>query len=213
VSSLAHAAPAPEALALLARATGLRFLIVHGAELDPSAVAAWERAPVSLVARAGTDALYALAAPPAPDLVATLAADAPATATLAGTPLVPLAPDGRVARVRAVAAAPTAAHRRLRFALDVTVTNASARTWPSLATAAPHLVTLAAEWSREGSGATPSDDVAGRLPFDLTPGTTAPAEIGVRAPDEPGAWRLTVGVVQDGVWFDGDPLSVAVEVR
>src|SRR5262249_24584881 len=151
--------------------------------LDADVRRAWERAAgdtITEVGRDGADVLYALAHPPAADLQAALiAADAAAATTLTGTPLVPLPPDGRVARVRATGLPIDAAPRRLRFALALEIANVSARTWPTLAVAADHQVTVGARWERPGAAAARTDDRAGRLPYDLVPGASAPVEVGV----------------------------------
>jgi hypothetical protein len=216
VSALVHAAPDPRALTLLARTTGLRYVLVHTGGLDADAARVWERAAgdtITEVGREGMDVLYALAHPVEADLQPAFVGEARATATLTGTPLAPLAEDGRVARVRAAVPPPASAPRRLRFVLAAEVTNVSTRAWPALAVATAHLVTLATRWTRPDGAPGPDDVVAGRLPFDLAPGASAPVEVGVHVPDAPGRWRLEIGVAQDGLWLAGDTLSVPIEVR
>ncbi|MGH7893908.1 MAG: hypothetical protein ACREQL_04520, partial [Candidatus Binatia bacterium] len=216
VSALVHSLPDRDALVLLARMTGLRYVLLERDDPDAGERLRWERLideRLTLIARDGPTRLFALRDPPPADLQAAFVSTAPAEATLTGTPLSALEPAGRAARVRAVGTPPAAARRRLRFAIPVEVTNVSTRTWPVLAVAPRHLVAIGTRWEHADGRIGGTYGLAGRMPFDLSPGATAPALVGVRAPEEPGPWRLVIGVVQDGVWFDGDTLSVPVEVR
>ena len=218
VSALVHALPDPPALRLLARMTGLRYVLVHSSELGARERAEWDPpsdAALTPVARDEADALYALRDPPAPDLLDAFVSDAPAAATLTGTPLEPLPAESRRPSVRLLSPAPATARRRLRFALPAEVRNASTLgpAWPALVAQSPYLVTVGTRWERPDGSLADHDDVAGRLPYDLPSGAGAAVLVGARTPDEPGSWRLRIGVVQDGEWLPGDSLSIPIEVR
>jgi len=69
VSGVARRLPGPDALELLGRLTGLRYVVLHRAALTPAESARWQDPPgLDLVGRFGGDELYVVASPPAPDL-------------------------------------------------------------------------------------------------------------------------------------------------
>lgn len=209
VSALVEALPAPRALALLARTTGLRYVLVHrgervGAARDPVE----DMGELRRVAAVGPDLLLALSDPPPADLLERLRDGAGGSDTLTGTPLAPMPADGRRARVRGPLGRPRWLTRR-RLRVVVEVTNASRHRWPALAVSGAHRVVLAARWTRASDGAAIDEAVVGRIPWDLAPGEAARVVAVVPPPAGPGPWRLVLGVAQDGRWFDGSvPLDV-----
>lgn len=69
VTSVARRLPDADALELLGRLTGLRYVVLHRAALTPAQRQRWQDPPgLDLVGRFGTDELYVVADPPAPDL-------------------------------------------------------------------------------------------------------------------------------------------------
>jgi hypothetical protein len=100
----------------------------------------------------------------------------------------------------------------IAFPLELTVTNTSTLTWPSLSPTTEHVVMLAFRWT-DASGRVVSDyPNAARLPYDLAPGESSPAMMTVVIPQAFGPYRLEVGVAQDGVWFS-EPLVSPVTTQ
>jgi hypothetical protein len=62
-------------------------------------------------------------------------------------------------------------------------------------------VTVGCRWEGDGGVVVASDDGAARLPWDVEPGASARVLVSL-VPPAPAA-RPVIGVVQDGVWFDG----------
>ena len=201
VSGLARALPDDRAVALLARMTGLRRVLVHRADLAEPERRRWDDPgdALALVARFGDDAVYAVRDPPPADLVPALLAPSP-RATILGTPLAAVPADGRTATV-AVDPSPPSSRE-----IAVRVTNRSRAVWPALAPGAVHVVTLGCRWEADGGAVVAADDAAVRLPWDLEPGASARVLVSLAPPAR--ARSAVIGVVQDGVWFDG-----AVRVR
>ncbi len=83
------------------------------------------------------------------------------------------------------------------------VRNAGDTTWPATGTADGwHHVTVGNHWRRNRGGVLTQDDGRGRLPGDVAPGATAECTLTITAPREPGAYRLELDLVQEGVsWF------------
>jgi hypothetical protein len=204
VSALARALPDPRALELLVRTTGVRWIVVHRAELARAARRRWAAADdiVRVVAVRGPDVVFTPRARAPVDLEAALLHAAPGT-TILGAPRVPLAEPDRRATVeldeplRAIPFLDRAEPR-------VRVTNRGSITWPAMsARRDPHLVTLAYRWLDSTGRVLSRNDDAGRLPWDPAPNETITARVVVRAPGAPGATRLDVGVTQDGGWLAG----------
>jgi hypothetical protein len=64
-------------------------------------------------------------------------------------------------------------------------------------------VTLAARWLDQRGRERPGRRTVLHLPWDVAPGETVRARPVLSPPQGGGARMLVVGVVQDGVWFDG----------
>jgi hypothetical protein len=201
VSGLARVLPDDRAVRLLARTTGLRRVVVHRAELAEPERRRWDEpgAALALVARFGDDVVYVVREPPPADLVPALLAPSP-RATILGTPLAPVPADGRTATIAVEPAPPPSPDVAVR------VTNPSRAVWPALASATAHLVTVGCRWEADGGAVVAADDDAARLPWDLEPGASVRVLVSLVAPARPAT--PVIGVVQDGVWFDG-----AVRVR
>jgi hypothetical protein len=202
VSALARLLPDPHALELLVRTTGVRWIVVHRAELDRRDRRRWAgaRDVVRVVAVRGPDVVFTPRAAAAADLQPVLLHSGH-DATILGTPRAPLTDHDRHATVTL-----DEPLRRTPY-LDraepiVDVTNRGTTTWPAMGTREPHLVTLAYRWLDADGRTLSGNDDAGRLPWDPAAGETVTARVVVRAPT-PGAARLEIGIVQDGQWLDG----------
>lgn len=206
VVALARSLPNAHSTEILARTTGVRYVVVHLAKLSDVQRGRWDRpAGLELMGNFGQDLLFRVSGTPAADLLPALIDFSPHSSTLLGTPLAPLAGSGRRAALTLAAPPPQTASLGLSVEIEVIVTNRSDATWPALASAGEHLVTLVSRWEdMTGQVAGESVGVA-RLPYDLAPGETVRASISPVAPS-PGPMRLIIGVAQDGVWFP-EPLS------
>jgi len=203
VSALARALPDPRAVELLQRTTGLRYVLLHRRELSRAERARWRTRPPGLrVYRVfGSDVVLGPTRTVAADLLPALVTPTVASATLLGTPRVPLPAAARKAEVVLADVPPTAMFAGLTRGLDVRVTNRSDVVWPALAVDGTHLVELAYGWDDE-RGVREASGPGGRLPYDLAPGESVVVRMAFEAPRGNGR-RLTIGVVQDGVWFEG----------
>jgi hypothetical protein len=203
VSALVRALPDPRALELLRRTTGLRWVVVHP-ELPPAARAAWRGPAVG-------DATVVDLGVTEPDLESALLDRAPRATSILGTPLAPLPPEGRIARLAFATPPPAAAYAGIAFPLRLRVENASTVSWPALATPAAGLVRLAARWE-DDTGTPVGEPWYDRLPYDLAPGDAVVVELAAVPPLRDGRHRLVVGLAQDGAWFP-DTLVAAVSIE
>ncbi len=204
VSSLVQMLPDPRAATLLARATGLRWIVLHRDELDRDARRAWSRVHSGyvVVARFGRDVvLRARRAPPA-DLVGAFLADDPRVTPL-GTSRSPVSGDAFRGRLDFVTRLPSL--RLVPMSLELRVRNDGPTTWPALGATAKGLVTLAYVW-RDADGRMTARADAGRLPWDPAPGEQLAASIIVEPPPRDlREVRLEIGLVQDDRWL-GEPI-------
>jgi hypothetical protein len=214
VSALARAAPDADALRLLARTTGVRYVVVHRAELTAEERRRWRRRPPWLRVRRvlGPDIVLEFARPFDADLMPALLATGPRATTLLSTSLAPLPPVARRAELKLDAAPPVTARAGVAFEVYVEVRNPSSVTWPALAPGAPHLVRVAFRWEDEQGRSWMDDPMANALPYDLAPGASVRVSVAVVSPQS-GPGRLTIGVAQDSEWFAGvlGPFDIRVE--
>jgi hypothetical protein len=205
VAALAGSVPDARALRLLARTTGLRWILVHQAELTDVARRRW-RSPPRALAHEGTfgdDLLFSIRDPPEPDLEPALLDAAPRATTLLGVPCASLALHDRLAAVALSPGQPAPKRPGLAFTAEVKVRNTSDAVWPALATRADHLLMLAYRWEDREGRVVAEDVRAGRLAYDLAPAASLRVPLVVVAPLAPGSYRLVVGVSQDGAWLQG----------
>jgi hypothetical protein len=94
--------------------------------------------------------------------------------------------------------APLAPREVARF--DVDVRNTGERPWPA---AGPKPIVLSYHWRDEASGQLAVfDGLRTRLPRDISPGETVRLRAAVRAPDQPGRYRLQLELVHEHTtWF------------
>jgi hypothetical protein len=203
VSNLARALPAPEAFAWLQRSTGVRWIVLHRAELDRAARRRWRqaRATYRTVAVLGRDVVVVPRDRRAADLEPALRRGTTAT-TLGGAPLARLAPDARTAMTEIVEGL-TVVPGLEPAEVAVRVTNTSAVTWPVMSTTLPHVVTLGYRWKAADGRIVASASRAGRLAWDVAPGATIPGRLDIIPPGGVGPLTLEIGVVQDNEWFTG----------
>jgi hypothetical protein len=212
VSGLVRALPDAEALRLLGRTTGVRYVVIHGDQLPPSLRADWPARVAALgTSRSfGQDVLVTLP-DPHPDLLPRLVSPAAGAATLVGTPLVAVPEGERRAQLRIVGSPPRAVFAGIAFGMTVEVTNLGSATWPVLSTETAHVVELAYRWQdptgrRLSTGASP-------LPYDLGPSASIVTTLTVAPPAASGAAVLSLGVAQDGEWFAGGPAPITIGVE
>jgi hypothetical protein len=205
VVALARSLPNEHATEILARTTGLRYVVVHLSKLADAQQSRWVHpAGLELLGNFGQDLLFRVRKPLPADLLPALIDFSSRSSTLLGTPLVPLTESGRRATLTLAAPPPHAASPGLSIEVEVVVTNRSDTTWPALASVGEHLVTLASRWEDATGRVVPESSGTARLPYDLAPGESVRAAISPVAPG-PGPMRLVIGVAQDGIWFP-DPL-------
>jgi Ig-like domain from next to BRCA1 gene len=101
---------------------------------------------------------------------------------------------------------------------DVTIKNASSRTWPSETDSKrQHAVNLSYHWLDRKRQMVVYDGLRTPLPRDLNPGESVTLKATIRAPEKPGEYLLHLTLVQEGVaWFsenDGGHLLIAILVR
>jgi len=205
--------PSPVALADLADATQLRWLLVRPESdwADPVArrrlLAELDRNPeVGPPFEIGSWTLRRIdRAPRHPEWFAALAALPRPDATLLGTPRRAL--DAREAAGRVAVVRPPGELRARAgdaIALEVSVANDGTETWPVLAqraTGTRHIVSLVVRWrpaATDGAVDDTSDGVAtlARLRRDVPPGETAVQKLWVVAPAAPGRYRVEIALAQ-----------------
>ena len=211
VIALARTLPDAHASEILGRIAGLRYVVVHLAEIPPEQRARWIQPPgLKWLASFGSDVVFELSGPPTGDLVSRFVDFTPASESVLGTPLAPVALSERRARLDIRGSG--AIRATVQFPVEVSVTNLSQQTWPVLASVGPHLVSLAVRWQSEDGRILTEDLAAALLAYDLAPGQSVREEVHLTAPPAPGTAHLTIGLVQDGEWFPDVAGPFQVEV-
>jgi hypothetical protein len=100
---------------------------------------------------------------------------------------------------------------------DITIKNASTKTWPSKPNqGGRNAVNLSYHWLDRKRQMVVFDGLRTPLPRDLNPGESITLRATIRAPEKAGEYLLHVTMVQEGVaWFsesDGGQLSIPVSV-
>jgi hypothetical protein len=210
--------PDADAVATLADASELRWLVLHRNDLVAWEVPRWRevRTPgLELVARFGNDEIYAVTRAPEPrwrdEIVPRIRGPWPTS--LEGTPTTPLAPECRAARLLSVTVPPLIISSPFPQPVPVRFQNASPCPWPGLGVRPEGLVALAYHWIAP-SGARFPQTYPTPLAHDVPPGAVVDDAVMVLpAGDETGVWTLLVLLVQDGL---DEPLAeraATVEVR
>ena len=209
VSGLVRALPDAEALNLLLRATGLRYVLLHGDQTRAGVRDAWLAAGLDPTRVFGEDVLMTTTEAHT-DLFDRLRSSETETSTLVGTPLAAVPPEERRASLSIVGTPPRAVLTGLAFEVTVRVSNLGAATWPVLSVAPRRIVELVYRWQDPSgrilaTGASP-------LPYDLGPSRSVVTTLTVVPPATSGAALLALGVAQDGEWFAGAPPPIGVGV-
>ena len=125
-----------------------------------------------------------------------------------------LTSPSRVPRLVAKSKAPPAVSvpRATRYALSCRVENTGHATWPRSSPDGFGLVRLGAHLQAPDGARSIQDYSRADLPRDLAPGASEHLTIELLAPAEPGAFRVELDMVREGVvWFSSrEPSSVAV---
>jgi hypothetical protein len=100
---------------------------------------------------------------------------------------------------------------------DITIKNASSRTWPSKPDSrGRNAVNFSYHWLDRKRQVVVFDGLRTPLPGDLNPGESVTLRATIRSPEKAGEYLLHVTLVQEGVaWFserDGGQLSIPVSV-
>lgn len=214
VVTVAQALPDPRALVLLARMTGLRYVLVHSREFTRIDGERW-KSPIGLrqLHRAGGDLLFEVVNPLPMDLRDRLLESGQPTHTVLGTPIERLPESGRLAEVEL-----TETFGEQTFVNQIRVirgvlTNGSDHRWPAVSPSPVGLVTLRCRWSTVlDTPVVTRGPFELRLPFDLSPGKKVDFEFQCSAPAEPGTYLLQVSAAQSDDWFDGGSEHALVDV-
>lgn len=211
--ALARILPDARATYVLARITGLRYVVVHTSKLQPVDRTKWAApAGLQLIGSFGDDLLFQVPGAPSADLMPTFIDFTPRTTTVLAHPLMTVPESARQNRVTAPQGVPSAAASGLRFWLEVVVTNRSRLTWPALAPVGDHLVAVGYRWETPDGNLQSEDLGENRIPYDLGPGESTRVLTSIVTPTVVGPHRFYLGVVQDGVWFPGrlGPIPITV---
>jgi hypothetical protein len=201
VKRIARTLPDGDAVSLLRRATGLRYVVVHGGTSPDFDRERW-RQPAGLVrlGRFGDDELFEVADARPADLVEDLLGGPRAGHTLLDNPVVPLTIGERRAGIATVegARSPARLIAGLPLRLPLAITNRGSATWPVLTDDDQSAVVLEYRWLRGGELV--AQGVL-RLPFDLAAGARVQTEVFVPTPSGDGAFALQLGIAQGRQWF------------
>jgi MFS family permease len=131
-------------------------------------------------------------------------------------PLVPLAPEQLAGTIEPVTPAPWRCRAGRPCAAELRVTNGSSGSmWPAHTDYGPYPVGIGAWWS-SGDVAEPLRPMWAHFPRHLGPGETARIRLPIAPPSRPGAYVLTIAVLQDqepGPPARGSSIAVPVVVE
>jgi hypothetical protein len=201
---LARQLPDERALSVLGKLTGLRWIVVHGAQLPSAQLVRWQTANIEnleLVAELGTDRVYRVEQEHTADWRNELMSRQRGKlelATFQGTPLTSLAAsDLRADFTRFDVPERVVIGRRAP--VRITVRNRGSRTWPGLALRRDGLVVLQLAWrTPRGDYLAQPKMPALRFARDISPGERAAFSLTVPAPRSPGDHRLVAELAQVG---------------
>lgn len=212
--AIAQQLPSQRAIDLLARSTGVRYVLVHAATLTRQDVHRWRTSRgVRTVAREGTDWLFEIEGVYEQDLRERFLQVREATETLLGTPLDPLPARDQRADVVVRRSSVARVRPRGRVLLVTEITNQGTRAWPSLAADRARTVQAGCRWYRRNGRVAGVDKPTTRLSTDLRPGQKTLATVKCRAPAGSGLFELKVSLAQGDRWFASasEPISIRVE--
>ncbi len=212
--------PRSDALDLLANAADLRWIIVHRDRMTRAEAAPWradalrDHPQLELVRSFGDTDVYRVRRDGPPALRDEIVARSrrPADTTLEGTPVAPLPPTCRAARLVSVEVPESLLTVPLPRGVPVRFANDSDCRWPALGVRPQGLVGLAYRWIAPDGDARRGP--TSRLLHDVPPRSTVDTTLMVAPPRAGlGRWRLEVILFQEGV---AEPLatqSFEVELR
>ena len=212
--AVAQALPDRDALELLTRMTGLRYVLVHTDEFRRADLERWiEPEGLRSVVRAPGGWLFEVENPPAVDLVERFLDTSIPTHTILGTPIEVVPPDERRSKVEILDGFGSTTHTRHIRVVKALVTNTSSRPWPSVSPVETNLVMAKCGWSNpNGKPLRFRATNTHRLPTDLQPGKSIEVAFQCSVPPIEGNFRFHVAVVQGDEWFDGASEPVPVKV-
>ena len=213
VVGIAKALPDADAVRILQRMTGVRYVVVHLAELTPRERFRWRRWPgLKLVDRFGNDLLLEVRERVKADLLETLLDGSERGRTMLGSRLRGLDParQSGFVQVTTPSFGSIAVPRHLRVPLSIRLANQADYIWPVLAEDSDYTVAVAYVWRQAGK-------VVGQgrvpIPYDLAPGNEVEFQTGISAPAVEGKHTVEVSVVQGATRFRVPPYVAELEVR
>ena len=111
----------------------------------------------------------------------------------------------------AVSEMPAQLERGEIVTLDVRMENLSTQAWLSSHSARAYPVNLGHRWL-DAEGKTLGDEGRAMLQHDIGPGETAELEVVIRAPEQPGVFKLELDLVREGVQWFGLGQSFTVQI-
>jgi len=195
--------PDPRALAALADATHVRWLVLHRDALTPREAARWPggSAPAGLtpVATFGTSEVFRVDVAPTRPWYDVIAAGAPpAKTSLEGASTAPLPEACRRGEILAIEAPARTLPIPLPLRIPVRFANRSDCVWPGAGARADGLVGLRYRWLSPSGETTPPGPFS-QLLGDVSPGQVVDSAAMVMPPGgAQGAWTLQVELVQNG---------------
>ncbi len=217
-AGLVRALPGAQALEILKRATGVRYILVHASKLPPVERSKWTN-PVGLklIERSGADFLFEVAEPVNADLIDVMREGPPAGHTLLGTPIEMISLEERRADIRFTIPPRPEIRPGSVTLIQIEVKNDSNVPWPAFAGNSPQLVSVDHRLLDLETGSRVSAEWAGPrpgpLPYDLLPGESVRVEFMLSVPRDAGNSVLEVGLQQDGEWFEGSVLRRTINIR
>jgi len=207
VRSLIAALPDPRAVEALRQAVGLRYVVVHLAELDIDERRSWRQVDgLRLVAIEDQVLLFATTADPP----AKIDPAAGTASSVTGVSLAPVAVAGRAAELQVESDGSASIGFPMRA--RVIVTNRSTARWPGVAVDANRAVMVGVRW-RDASGRVVTEvPQAARIPADLGLGETVGVDLCIRPPSVAGRYTLVAGLIQQGEWFPVESAPEPIDI-
>ncbi len=218
----ARGLPQPSSLSLLSKLSGLRWLLLHKKEISPARMEAWDEAAkngsLKVVFEDSTAILYEnLLRQESEEWLPLLRDPSPRTTTFAGNSRAPL--DMSRVSGRIEVDMPRTFRYAFGFALrgevKVRLSNLGSETWPAFDVQDEGLVKLRFRFVPRGEKRI-VHRVLSRFGADVSPGASLSDSVLIRPPAKPGAYRVTVDLVQlqNGqlVPLPIEPINVSISV-
>ncbi len=213
VRGIANALPDPRALRLLRRSTGLRYVVVHLADLPGDWRHRWRRVDgMTRLGFYGHDLLFEVEGEVEADLADDLLSLPRSEQTLTGTGLAKLVGSQRDAKLSFSRLPPRTARVGAQVRAELLVENLSDAAWPALTTDSERKLYVSYLWADRNGGLAGGNPRAQPLPIDLGPGESVVVPVCVGVPAKTGGLDLSFGITQGGDWFDEFTERVAISV-